>query len=134
MRPTAALLLLEHFGWQLHVFGRNGNGCALLRYINVRRPQDAVHNSLSKCPYAEVVVKMAADKAEGSSAFGIAPFVDPTNRVILAFDDRAKDRPCFGEKAELEVELLAQLEIAPAAANRVLGIGLTQFGSLHQVS
>src|SRR6516225_5392974 len=76
---------------------------------------------------------MAADKAKGSSAFRMAPFVDPANRKILTFDDRVHNWPCFGEKAELEVVLLAQVEITPTSTDRVLGIGLAQSGSLHQV-
>src|SRR5579884_3360764 len=78
-------------------------------------------------------MKMTADKAKGSSAFAIVSFVDPANRIFLAFDDRAHDRLGFGEKTELKIELLAQVEIVPAAADRVLGIVLAQFGSLHEV-
>jgi hypothetical protein len=89
----------------------------------MRRPQDAVDDSLPKIPNAKIVVKMAADKAEGPSAFRMGPFVDPADRILLALDDRAQDRPGFGQKAELEVVLLTQVEIAPAAADRVRGIG-----------
>ena len=81
----------------------------------MRRPQDAVDDSLPESPYAEVVVKMTADKAEGPSAFRMGPLVDPADRILLALDDRAQDRPCLGQKAELEVVLLTQVEIAPAA-------------------
>src|SRR5579875_2394866 len=99
----------------------------------MRRPQDAVDDSLSKLADAEVVMKMAADKAKGSSAFSIVSFVDPANRILLAFDNRAHDRLRFGEKAELKIELLAQAELVPATADRMLGIDRAQFGSLHEV-
>ncbi len=42
-------------------------------YVDVRRPEDAIHDELAKILYAEVVVKMTADEAKGASAVGIAP-------------------------------------------------------------
>src|SRR5690349_4879812 len=98
-----ATRLLFLFGRQFHVAGRDRYPCAHLRAVHVRGPQDAVHDRLPERPQAEIVVKVAADEAEGASAFRFAPFIDPADRVILALDLRADDRSRAGEKTELEV-------------------------------
>ena len=48
-----------------------------------RGPHDAVYDSLPKFPDAEVLVKMAADKTEGSPAFGTAAVRRPSQSHIL---------------------------------------------------
>src|SRR5439155_21810844 len=88
---SASLLWL--FRRQLHVLSGYGNRCAMLRHIDMSRPEDAVHDGLTKSLLAEVVVKMAADEAERSSAFGVWPFVDPADRIVRAFNHRGHDRP-----------------------------------------
>ena len=57
-------LLLGLFRRQFHVLGGYGNRCAMLRHLDMSRPQDAVHDRLTKSLLAEVVMKMAADEAE----------------------------------------------------------------------
>src|SRR5262245_25000124 len=74
-----ALFFLRLFWRQLHVFGSDCNGRAFFRHVHVRRPENAVHHRLSKGPVAEVIVKMAADEAEGASAYRLVPFVRPGN-------------------------------------------------------
>src|SRR5437868_6578375 len=88
-----ALLLLRLLGRQLHVLGRDTYRCAVLRDVQVRRPQDAIHDGLPESADAEVVVEVAADEAEGPPALRVGPLVDPADRAGLALDDRVHDRP-----------------------------------------
>src|ERR1700757_1601964 len=77
---------------------------------------------------------MTAHETERPSPFRTSPFIDPADRILDAFDHRGHDRPRFGEETELEVIFLAQVEVLPAAADRMPGVGLMHSGRLYQVS
>src|SRR5437879_2842886 len=89
-------LLLRLFRRQFHVLGNYGNRGALVRHIDMSRPQNSIHDALTKSLVAEVVMKMAADEAERSSPGGARPFVDPGDRIFHALNHGAHYRLGFG--------------------------------------